>query len=99
MEPIEWIIILSLIFGGHELLEKHNEEKDGVIVVENALYERGKYFKSDEGYFVSNLSVPEIELTTQEADCTYLNEDSGKKETLNSTPVKTPLLKAGCDEK
>ncbi len=100
MEPIEWIIILTLIFGGHEVHEKYERDKDGVVVIEKPEYKKGKYFRSEEGYYVTNLQAAPI------SDAVELNgvndcDKSLKGNTVaaeTSTSVKTPLLNAGCPE-
>jgi hypothetical protein len=62
MEPIEWFLVMSLIVGGNEWWEKHEKNKDGVIVVEKPLYQRGKFYKNEDGYYISNLSPkPRVE--------------------------------------
>lgn len=100
MEPIEWILILTLIFGGHEIHQQHEREKDGVVVIEKPDYKKGKYFRSEEGYYVTNLQPTPIS-DTNELDSV---SDCGKSIQSNtaasesSTSVKTPLLNAGCAE-
>ena len=69
MEPIEWIVGLMLFMGGYELGSKE-EPKEPVMVAEVTqkqsvlsdvpIYERGRYYKTSEGYFISNLTpVPQ----------------------------------------
>ena len=68
MEPVEWIIGLVLLFGGYELLNDDEQEQPIVaevvqeqsIVSDEPVFERGRFYKTGEGYFISNLTpVPQ----------------------------------------
>ena len=68
MEPVEWIIGLVLLFGGYELLNDDEQEQPIVaevvqeqsIVSDEPMFERGHFYKTVEGYFISNLTpVPQ----------------------------------------
>jgi len=59
---MEWVIGLLLFWGGHEL-GSHNGEKDVVIereiestVSTEFIFKRGRYYKTDAGYYISNLT-------------------------------------------
>lgn len=98
MEPIEWIIIAALIFGGHELHEKYDREKDGVAVVEKPAFEKGKYYLSQEGYFITDLHPQKIadqHASPSIPDCPSPQVERAPGE--ESTAINTPLLNAGCE--
>lgn len=66
MEPIGWIALITLLFGGYHLSsdddtkvvyeEVMQVEEKQQLVSETPVFERGKYFQSGQGYYVSNLS-------------------------------------------
>lgn len=63
MEPVEWIIGLVLIFGGYELWNKEESAEatsatviKQTMVSEKPVFERGRFYKTDEGYYISDLS-------------------------------------------
>ncbi|MCG8612258.1 MAG: hypothetical protein MI864_17180 [Pseudomonadales bacterium] len=64
MEPFEWIIGLALLLGGYEILtdEKQDEPivsnavKEQSIVSDIPVFERGRYYRTGDGYFISNLT-------------------------------------------
>lgn len=64
MEPVEWIVGLVLFIGGYELWGK-DEPKEPVVVEvvqeepvvsDVPVFERGRYYKTGEGYYISNLT-------------------------------------------
>ena len=86
MEPVEWFIALVLIFGGAELWEKNksaeNENNtDRVIVSAEPVYTKGRYFLSDQGYYITDLSSEpprevECEVNANTADLPASDIDS-----------------------
>lgn len=63
MEPVEWIIGLVLIFGGYELWSKEESSEattpaviEQAVVSDKPVFERGRFYKTDEGYYISDLS-------------------------------------------
>lgn len=61
MEPVEWFIGLVLLFGGAELWERnksaeHENNTDREIVSAEPVYTKGRYFLSDQGYYITDLS-------------------------------------------
>lgn len=91
MEPVEWIIGILLIFGGHELLNKDKPEEPIVaevaqkqsLVSDEPVFERGLYYRTGEGYFISNLTpVPQMvdgcDRPVLTADLTAPRTDSSK---------------------
>lgn len=60
MEPVSWIIALALLIGGYELLDDDKPEEDEgntVIVSETKAFKKGVYYKTEDGYFITDLSV------------------------------------------
>lgn len=63
MEPVEWIVGLVLLFGGYELINKDAPSEPVVeviqeqtVVSDEPVFERGRYFNTGDGYFISNLT-------------------------------------------
>lgn len=64
MEPVEWIVGLVLFIGGYELWaqEEPQEPVEMEIVTEQSLvsveplFERGRYYRTEDGYYISNLT-------------------------------------------
>lgn len=62
MEPVEWVIGLILLFGGYEVFGKDKKDEpvevvqDVSIVSEDPVFERGRFFKTPDGYYISDLS-------------------------------------------
>jgi hypothetical protein len=70
MEPVEWFIGLVLLFGGAELWERNNSAEhvnntDREIVSAEPVYTKGRYFLSDQGYYITDLSSE----PSQEVEC------------------------------
>ena len=85
MEPVEWFIGLVLLFGGAELWDRNksaeNENNtDRVIVSAEPVYTKGRYFLSDQGYYITDLSSEpsqefECDDTAYSADRPVTNSD------------------------
>lgn len=63
MEPVEWIIGLVLLLGGYELWDKVEtaEGTSGAVIKQTVVsiepvFERGRYYKTADGYYISDLS-------------------------------------------
>lgn len=58
---MEWLILVTLIFFGAEELISEDEPEVVVlpepIVSTEPVYVRGRYYKTEQGYFVSNLTT------------------------------------------
>jgi len=68
MEPIGWVALLSLLFGGYHLsqddkstvvIEEIIVQQDDQLVSQTPVYKRGRYYNTGQGYYVSNLSPEE----------------------------------------
>lgn len=70
MEPIEWIVGLILIFGGIEVMDEEDNVDNRIIeevvhgkrVSDDPVYERGIFFKSQNGYFITNLTPEPVDV-------------------------------------
>ncbi|WP_444928297.1 hypothetical protein ACJJI4_24015 (plasmid) [Microbulbifer sp. TRSA002] len=63
MEPIEWIVGLVLLFGGYELWNKDGPDEnttatviEQTVVSDEPLFERERFYKTVDGYYISDLS-------------------------------------------
>ena len=61
MEPIQWIVAIFLVLGGYEVGKNQNQQTNIVepsksIVSDAPVFERGIYYKTDQGYYISDLS-------------------------------------------
>lgn len=64
MEPVEWIVGLVLLIGGYELWGKEEPQEpvavevvtEQSIVSDEPLFERGRYYRTKDGYYISNLT-------------------------------------------
>lgn len=65
MEPIIWVALFSLLFGGYHLssdnetnvvAEERVEVEKNQFLSETPIFERGKYYQTGQGYYISNLS-------------------------------------------
>jgi hypothetical protein len=69
MEPVELFVGFILIFGGYELISNDKnesvsiEEVQKVSVVSDApVFERGRFFKTIDGYYISNLTPARLKV-------------------------------------
>lgn len=90
MEPVGWIIGIVLLFGGYELVNKEVQEEpiselveEHTIVSDVPVFERGRYFNTGNGYYISNLTPEKIkpdgcDLPILTADLTSPRTDEGQ---------------------
>lgn len=67
MDPVGWIVGLAILFGGYDLISEDELKEQAAeavqeqtIVSEAPVFERGRYFKSSDGYFISNLTLAPV---------------------------------------
>ena len=67
MEPVGWIVGLALLFGGYELINKEvpsesveEVTQEQTVVSDEPVFERGRYFNTSDGYYISNLTPEPI---------------------------------------
>jgi hypothetical protein len=62
MEPVEWILGILIIFGGVELWDKNkgassaSSDTAKLIVSEASVYTKGRYYLSEQGYYITDLT-------------------------------------------
>lgn len=104
---MEWVIAFILIVGGVELA--NNEKKDNtkseaieevkmqdadVLAVEkNPIFARGRYYKDDNGYFVSDLSPEPGPICNPD----ILVADLQNRTSPDEENLEVKLVKANCE--
>ena len=96
MEPIEWIVGFVLFIGSYELWVKEEPQElvavapvavetitEQSIVSVEPLFERDRYYRTEDGYFISNLTptpknVSGCDRSVLTADLTTVGRDEGQ---------------------